>query len=318
MYPKCLFYAVFLGTLSAQPPSFDLTTIPTKNTPQSLIVGDFNRDGRPDLAVSGIDAGGNGTVEILLGNGDGSFRSAGVITVGAHASRIAQADFNSDGKLDLAVSVGDSGQVVVLLGNGDGSFKGPVDSGARVPAGQLGATVPGLAVGDINGDGKPDLVLGPYTFTASCSLAVLLGNGDGTFRSPVNSPMDRVDRPQALVADLNGDGRADVFVTGWSPDKGNQRFGRLLGNGDGSLTLTWSTYTYPFIFGTLITIHDVNGNGKPDVIGIDYLDYPNAGRLPLATFLDGSLEEIFSSVDVPNDSRAGLTYQSMTAAENMR
>ena len=103
-FPLCAILA--LDALSAQSPSFDLTTIPTKATPQSLVVGYFNRDGKSDLAVSGIDGSGNGTVEILLGNGDGSFRSVGVIPVGSHASRIVKVEFNNDGNLDLAVCVG--------------------------------------------------------------------------------------------------------------------------------------------------------------------------------------------------------------------
>ncbi len=312
-FPLCAILA--LDAISAQSPSFDLTTIPTKATPQSLVVGDFNRDGKPDLAVSGIDGSGNGTVEILLGNGDGSFRSAGVIAVGAHASRIIKADFNNDGKLDLAVSVGDSGQVVVLLGNGDGSFGTPADSGATTPSGQLAATIPGLAAGDINGDGKPDLVIGPYTFTSSCSVAVMLGNGDGTFQRPVSSAMDRVDNPQGVVSDLNGDGKADVFVTGWSSTNG-QRYGELLANADGSLTLNWLPYTYPFIFGAWITVQDVNGNGKPDAIAMNLIDYPSPGRFVIAVIPDGRQSNpVVSALSIPIESYHGWSYETLIAAD---
>jgi uncharacterized protein (TIGR03437 family) len=304
-----------VNSLYAQMPSLDLKTIPTKTTPESLVVGDFNGDGKPDLAVSGDDSAGKGTVEILLGNGDGTFRSASVIEVGAPATRIAKADFNNDGKLDLAVSVGNNGHVMILLGNGDGTFQTPMDSGASTPSGQLSALIPGMAVGDVNGDGKPDLVLGPYTFTSTSSVAVMLGNGDGTFSSPVNSSLDRIDIPKSVVADLNGDGRADMFVSGWSTSDG-QRYGRLLGNADGSMTIAWSTYTYPFSFGSILTVHDVNGNGKPDVIAIDYLDYPVPGRLTFWGFLDGSLSATACAVEyIPEDSEAGLDYVSMTAGD---
>ncbi|MEI9976363.1 MAG: VCBS repeat-containing protein [Ignavibacteriota bacterium] len=111
--------------LAGQVPSLDLTTVPTKITPQSLVVGDFNHDGKPDLAVTGSADNGAGSVEILLNNGDATFHPAAVINVGEAASRIAAADFNRDGKLDLAVSVGFTGQVSILLGNGDGSFQAP-------------------------------------------------------------------------------------------------------------------------------------------------------------------------------------------------
>jgi uncharacterized protein (TIGR03437 family) len=296
-------------------PALDLTKVPTRITPESLVVGDFNGDGKPDLAVSGDDSAGNGAVEILLGNGDGTFRSAGVIPVGLPATRIAQADLNRDGKLDLAVSVGTNGQVMILLGNGDGSFGAPRDSGAKTPAGQLSALIPGMAIADVNGDGKPDLVLGPYTFASSCSIAVMLGNGDGTFQSPVNSSLDRVDNPRMVVADLNGDGRADVFVTGWSLTAG-QRYGRLLGNLDGSLTLAWSSYAYLFDFGSVLTVGDFTGKGKHDVMAVDYLDYPYPGKLDFWGFLNGSLEVTGAAFDdIPADSASGLNYVSMGAGD---
>jgi uncharacterized protein (TIGR03437 family) len=306
---------VCASALVAQSPGLDLTSVPTRITPESLVAGDFNGDGKPDLAVSGDDSEGNGAVEILLGVGDGTFRSAGVIAVGLPATRIAQADFNGDGKLDLAVSVGRDGQVMILLGNGDGGFRAPIDSGAKTPAGQLSALIAAMAVGDVNGDGLPDLVLGPYTFETSSSIAVMLGKGDGTFQSPVNSSLDRVDKPKIVVADLNGDGRADVFVTGWSPTE-KQRYGRLLGNADGSLTLTWSTYTYKFAFGSILTVGDFTGHGKRDVMALDFLDYPFPGRLTFWGFLNGSIHETGSAFDnIPVDSGSGLRFVSMTAGD---
>jgi uncharacterized protein (TIGR03437 family) len=303
-------------TLFAQAPALDLTSVPTRITPESLTVGDFNGDGKPDLAVSGDDSAGNGAVEILLGNGDGTFHSAGVITVGPPATRIAQADFNRDGRLDLAVSVGTNGHVIILLGNGDGSFHAPIDSSATTPAAQLSLLIPGMAIGDVNGDGNPDLVLGPYTFASSSSIAVMLGNGDGTFRSPVNSSLDRIEKPHMVVADLNGDGRADVFVTGWSASTNSQRYGRLLANPDASLTLAWSTYTYLFSFGSVLTVGDFTGAGKRDVMAVDYLDYPSPGKLTFWGFLSGSVQETGAAFDeIPSDSAAGRLFVSMGAGD---
>ena len=294
--PICLPIYAFLSLtgLSAQSVSLDLITVPTTVTPQSLVVGDFNHDGKPDIAVSGTVAAGSGAVEILLGNGDGTFRSTAVIAVGAHASRIVTADFNKDGRLDLAVAVGDGGQVVVLLGNGDGSFQAPADSGAKSPGGQLAsAGVPGLAVGDINGDGKVDLVLGPYTFASSSSVSVMAGNGDGTFQRPISTAIaDRLDSARTAVADFNGDGKADVIINamtrGLLPE-----IALLLGSADGSLVVSLASTQYSTSNSLpAVVVQDVNGNGKPDIIMA-------RGGFPTLVFLDGSLQPISSSASFP-------------------
>src|ERR1017187_8723423 len=268
--PICLPIYAFLSLtgLSAQSVSLDLITVPTTVTPQSLVVGDFNHDGKPDIAVSGTVAAGSGAVEILLGNGDGTFRSTAVIAVGAHASRIVTADFNKDGRLDLAVAVGDGGQVVVLLGNGDGSFQAPADSGAKSPGGQLAsAGVPGLAGGGIN--------------------------GDGTFQRPISTAIaDRLDSARTAVADFNGDGKADVIINamtrGLLPE-----IALLLGSADGSLVVSLASTQYSTSNSLpAVVVQDVNGNGKPDIIMA-------RGGFPTLVFLDGSLQPISSSASFP-------------------
>jgi hypothetical protein len=122
-------------------------SIAVPNSPNFLAVGDFNGDGKPDLAM-GTAAG----VAILPGNGDGSFGAAANYTVGNGAFAVALGDFNGDGKLDVAASCVGTEAAAILLGKGDGTLEPAYFYAA-------GATPQGLSVGDFNGDGKPDLAV---------------------------------------------------------------------------------------------------------------------------------------------------------------
>ena len=138
--------------------------------PDALAVGDFNQDGKLDLAVAmGTIVGNN--VSILLGNGEGTFRRAINYSLGSGSPEpgaVAVGDFNGDGKLDLVFADSGNGNYSVLLGKGNGTFQPPITS-----SGGGGYSV---AVGDFNGDGKLDLVFAPS------SVNVRLGNGDGTYQ----------------------------------------------------------------------------------------------------------------------------------------
>jgi hypothetical protein len=292
---------LFSAVLSAQSLSFDLASVTTSAPPQSVVTGDFNGDGKPDLAVTEASS-----VEILLGNGDGTFRSAHVIALGVPATRIVKADFNLDGKLDLAVAIGNFGHVVVLLGNGDGSFQPPVDVGVQSPAEMSAPGIPCLAVGDVNGDGKPDLILGPYGSVSQ--ITVMLGKGDGTFPQSVITTIDHVvDSPGVVVTDYNGDGRADLFIA--STIQGElEQFGLLLGTASGQFTIAfWKTGdTGPAV------ATDVNGNGKPDIVMS--LGLGNNAAFFLQEYLDGSLTPVSTLVPIPYDN-FGYSFQSMAAAD---
>src|SRR5215831_4404637 len=140
-------------------------------SPAAIVVGDFNGDGKVDIAVANT---GSSDVSILLGNGDGTFQPAVNFSAGNSPSAIAVGDFNGDGKLDLAVlqpgANGVAGSVGILLGNGDGTFQAPKTL-------SLSVTALFLAVADFNLDKKSDLAVGD-----SAGLNVFIGNGDGTFQ----------------------------------------------------------------------------------------------------------------------------------------
>jgi hypothetical protein len=237
-------------------PSFNMAaSYPVGAFPYAVAVADLNGDKIPDLAVTNRP---NGTVSILLGKGDGTFRPAQSFNANISPYYVAVGDFNGDGIPDLAVTnfAGGGSGVSVLLGKGDGSFGPPVS----FPVSILGQPT-GLATADLNHDGKLDLVV---AFTGrNAPLAVLLGNGDGSFQSSV--PYGIGDANSVAVADLNGDGNPDIAVA----DPSNASVAVYLGNGSGGFPVTSSyslgTGSYP----NDVAIGDVNGDKVPDLVAID-------------------------------------------------
>ena len=211
----------------------------------------MNGDGKPDLVVASSCASSsncaNGSVGVLLGNGNGTFQAAVSYSSGGYeAQSVAVADVNGDRKLDLLVAnticaPNDcaTGSVGVLLGNGDGTFQPAVtyDSG--------GFSAESVAVTDVNGDGKPDLLVANTCVSDGAfdcvngSVGVLLGNGDGTFQAAVSYGSDGTGAASVAVRDVNGDGKPDVFVANACGNNGNYgcmigSLGVLLGNGNGT------------------------------------------------------------------------------------
>ena len=219
--------------------------------PQSVAVGDFNGDGKPDLAV--VNSYSN-NVSILLGNGDGTFQIHVDYPTGAQPGSVAIGDFNGDGKLDLAVVNSYSNNVSVLLGNGNGTFQPAVSYGTGSGTGPAF-----VAVGDFNRDGKLDLAVANSNSTY---VSVLLGNGDGTFQTAVN--YDVGGAPTSIaVGDFNHDGKLDLAVA--VPVPGPSTYvSVLLGNGDGTFQ-TAVNYNAPYA-PDAVAVGDFNGDGNLDLV----------------------------------------------------
>ena len=212
------------------------------------MTGDFNGDGRTDLAVANQDSK---NVSILLGKGDGTFQNQGTYAVGSSPYALVTGDFNGDGRTDLAVANSDDKNVSILLGKGDGTFQNQ----GTYPVGSYPIA---LVTGDFNGDGRTDLAVAN---SYDNDVSILLGNGDGTFQNQVTYTVGS--SPDALVTgDFNGDGRTDLAVA----NSGSNDVSILLGNGDGTFTDPGQFATTPH---STPLVADVNGDGTDDVLVVD-------------------------------------------------
>jgi hypothetical protein len=180
----------------------------------AMVVGDFNRDGKLDLAITHQQSIGSatvGAVTILLGNGDGTFTEASgsPYTTGNTSSSMVLADFDGDGNADLAIGAeaDATNSITVLMGNGSGGF---TSSSVAVNISGL----QGLSAGDVDGDGKIDLVA---MSVANNKDIILFGNGSGGFAAPVTLTVTSTAGATGYtaVADLNGDGTTDLLSTGF-------------------------------------------------------------------------------------------------------
>jgi hypothetical protein len=242
------------GTFQFQAP------LNTATFPTNLSVGDFNGDGKPDLILQDSESN-ILSLTVFLNNGDGTFRGPIRTPVPEMSDGLGVADFDRNGTLDVAVpeSTLTSISVGILFGNGDGTF-------SLGPSYPIGPEPMSITVADFRRDGKLDLAISSFLGGV---VNVLLGNGDGTFQPAFNYRSEFAD---AIVAgDINGDGKLDMIVS--NSDLNGFSVGSVsifLGNGDGTFQ---PENVLPAIkYSTFLGLGDFNGDGKLDVIDMDWSD----------------------------------------------
>ncbi len=249
-------------------------------TVSPVIIADVNGDGKPDIlaegqSICGNDCATDGSVSVLLGKGDGTFQPAVTYDAGGYGGWFALADVNGDGKVDVVTSVTcndhmdrfcGAGEVDTLLGNGDGTFQpAAVSNSGGSGAGQT------IAVGDVNGDGKPDaIVSADFCNCNAYTAGLMLGNGDGTFQpATVIYTANGIGSVWLALADVNGDGKLDLISVNncYGNNCSNFSVSVLLGNGDGTFqtAVSYSNGNSQF-FSFELAVADVNGDSKPDLI----------------------------------------------------
>lgn len=241
---------------------------PTGGPPVDLAIGDFDRDGKNDVVVTTSQG-----ALIFLGTGTGHFQTPPKIITGLGASPgfLTVGDFNKDGQPDLAVmdtnpgtNTG-TGDISILLGKGDGSFNSPMVVHA-------GGSANHIAVGDLNADGNPDMVV---TYYSAAQVKVYLGNGSGGFMekaklTPTIRGVSALGGASVVVGDFNRDGKLD-FAAALSDAIQTKNGAIVIFQGDGAGGFFQTKAELPLADPITVTVGDFDQDGKLDLASASFV-----------------------------------------------
>jgi hypothetical protein len=233
-------------------PRYSTSNYATGSSPSGIGSGDFDGDGIFDLAIANRD---DNTVSILLGLGTGVFKAQAIFSTGAssESGAISVADFNGDGKQDLAVMKRGNNTITILLGTGSGTFSPQIDYAT-------GSRPSGLTIGDFNADGKLDLAV---TNNGAGNVSVLTGTGKGTFQTGITYATG-VTPSGIATGDFNGDGRQDLAIS----NNSDNTISILMGTSAGGFANQVS-FASPSGPGQVI-VGDFNGDGNQDLAVLSF------------------------------------------------
>ena len=275
------FVLSFCPIARTQSYAFGTGAFPLAPGPTAIVSGDFNGDGRTDIAVADVNG-----VSVLLGRPNGTFSAKVDYSIGGSTpTGLAVGDMNGDGKLDLIVV---ANGLQILIGNGNGTFRPP----ASLPLSVTGPTA--VVAGDFNSDGKWDLAVTANS-SGGPAVAILLGAGNGAFGTETDYPV--AGSNSIITGDFNRDGVADLAI-GYSGG-GADTVSLLLGKGDGSFNPYIST-SVPGNGNDSLAAGDFNRDGKLDLVVSSFYSHPGGISVLLGNG-DGTFATAVSYPSLNND-----------------